>query len=134
MWVVGYLVAPALFSFVPDRQLAGEIAGKIFSTTSWLGLACATYLLVFMLLRFGVAALKRGVFWLVVLILLLTVASQFGVQPLIAKLKLEALPKDVMDSVFRDRFSTWHGIASMLYLIQSTLGLVLVLNSDRCRS
>ena len=37
-----------------------------------------------------------------------------------------ALPKEVMASVFRDRFAAWHGVASVLYLIQSGLGLLLV--------
>ncbi len=134
MWTIGYLVAPTLFAVLPDHQLAGMIAGHIFAVAGWLGMACATFLLVFMLARLGIDALKRGVFWLILLLLIFTVASQFGVQPLIAKLKLEALPRDVMDSVLRDRFSTWHGVASMLYLIQSMLGLLLVMNSDRCRS
>jgi hypothetical protein len=37
-----------------------------------------------------------------------------------------AMPKDVMASLFRDRFQTWHGISSAVYLIQSLLGLALV--------
>jgi hypothetical protein len=31
-----------------------------------------------------------------------------------------------MESVLRDRFMAWHGVASILYLIQSVLGLLLV--------
>lgn len=133
MWTIGYVVAPTLFATLSDHQLAGLIAGRIFSIGAWLGMVCATYLLIFMLLRLGTTAVKRWVFWLILLMLLFTVASQFGVQPLIAQLKLEALPRDVMDSVLRDRFATWHGIASMLYLIQSILGLLVLLNAERCR-
>ena len=36
------------------------------------------------------------------------------------------MPKDVMESLFRDRFATWHGISSVVYLIESLLGLALV--------
>ncbi len=38
----------------------------------------------------------------------------------------QALPAEVMESVFRDRFATWHGIASVLYLIECLLGVLLV--------
>jgi hypothetical protein len=31
-----------------------------------------------------------------------------------------------MESVFRDRFMTWHGVASVLYVIQCLFGLALV--------
>ena len=31
MWAIGYMVAPVLFSSLGDRQLAGLVAGKLFS-------------------------------------------------------------------------------------------------------
>lgn len=131
LWAIGYLVAPTLFATLSDRQLAGMIAGKLFVLIAWCGLACAVYLLVFMLLRVGSAVLKRGVFWLVLLMLMLTVVSLFGTQPLLAQLKAEALPREVMESVLRDRFATWHGISSILYLMQSLLGLLVVVSAGR---
>jgi hypothetical protein len=36
-----------------------------------------------------------------------------------------------MESLFRDRFVTWHGVASVLYLIQGVLGLLLVWRQGR---
>jgi hypothetical protein len=48
-----------------------------------------------------------------------------------AQLKADALPREVMESVLRDRFATWHGISSILYLMQSMLGLWLVVWSNR---
>jgi hypothetical protein len=36
-----------------------------------------------------------------------------------------------MESVLRDRFATWHGISSILYLVQSVLGLLLVVGGAR---
>ncbi len=53
-------------------------------------------------------------------------AGEFGVQTVMESLRAQALPKEVMESVLRDRFMTWHGVASVLYVIQSLLGLVLV--------
>jgi hypothetical protein len=107
------------------------LAGKLFSLIGWVGLGCAAYLLIFMLLRTGAAALKRWAFWLVLLMVVLTVASQFGIQPLMVQLKAEALPREVMESVLRDRFVTWHGISSILYLAQSLLGLLIVVGAGR---
>lgn len=131
LWAIGYLVAPTLFATLADRQLAGALAGKLFMLIGWVGLACAAYLLVFMILRAGSTVLKRGAFWLVLLMLALTAVSQFGIQPLMAQLKAEALPREVMESVLRDRFATWHGISSILYLLQSLLGLLLVAGAGR---
>jgi len=60
------------------------------------------------------------------IMLLLTLAAEFGVQPILASLRHQALPKEVVESVFRDRFAAWHGVASVLYVIQSVLGVLLV--------
>jgi len=67
----------------------------------------------------------------VVLMLVLGAVSLFGIQPLLAQLKADALPREVMESVLRNRFATWHGVSSILYLVQSVLGLLLVLSSRR---
>lgn len=131
LWAIGYLAAPVLFASLGDRQLAGMVAGKLFALIGWLGLGSAAYLLVFLLSRWGGQVFRRGLFWLVILMALLTAASQFGIQPLMAQLKADALPREVMESVLRDRFATWHGISSILYLGQSLLGLWLVVWSGR---
>lgn len=131
LWTIGYIVAPTLFTTLADRQLAAMLAGKLFVLIGWIGLAAAAYLLIFMLLRIGSVALKRWSFWLVLLMLGLTAASQFGIHPILAQLKADALPREVMESVMRDRFVAWHGIASILYLLQSVLGLLLVIGAGR---
>ena len=126
LWVVGYLVAPTLFYTLEDRALAGMLAGRMFSHIAWLGLVCGGGLLLFRLSRVGADALKQGFFWIVLIMLSLTAAQQFGIQPLMQQLKDQAMPKDVMESLFRDRFATWHGISSAVYLIESLLGLALL--------
>lgn len=131
MWAIGYLAAPVLFASLGDRQLAGMVAGKLFALIGWVGLGSAAYLLIFLLFRRGGQFFKSGVFWLAILMALLTAASLFGIQPLMAQLKADALPHEVMESVLRDRFATWHGISSILYLAQSLLGLWLVIWSGR---
>ncbi|HRF29185.1 MAG TPA: DUF4149 domain-containing protein [Azonexus sp.] len=131
MWAVGYIVAPVLFASLGERQLAGVVAGKLFALMGWIGLGAATYVVVFLLVRWGAQAFRRSVFWLVVCAALLVAAGQFGIQPLMVQLKADAFPRDVMESVMRDRFVAWHGISSILYLVQSLLGLWLVVWSDR---
>ncbi|MDP3714890.1 MAG: DUF4149 domain-containing protein, partial [Burkholderiales bacterium] len=70
---------------------------------------------------------RQAVLWMLLLMLALVCAGEFGVQPVMAALREVALPKQVMESVFRDRFATWHGVASGLYVIQSLLGVALVI-------
>ena len=131
LWAIGYMAAPVLFANLGDRQLAGMLAGKLFALIGWVGLGSGAWLLIFLGARWRGQVVKRAVFWLVVLMALMTSASQFGIQPLMAQLKLDAMPREVMESVLRDRFAAWHGISSILYLVQSLLGLWLVIWSGR---
>lgn len=131
LWAIGYMAAPVLFASLGDRQLAGLVAGKLFALIGWVGLASAVWLVVFLISRWGGQVFRRSAFWLVVVMALLTAASQFGIQPLMAQLKLDAMPREVMESVLRNRFATWHGVSSILYLVQSMLGLWLVMWSSR---
>lgn len=128
---IGYLAAPVLFASLNDRALAGEVAGKLFALIGWVGLAAGSYLSLFLIGRWRAAVFKRAAFWLVLLMLGMTAAQLFGIQPLMAQLKLDALPREVMESVLRDRFATWHGVASILYLMESLLGLWLVVWTER---
>jgi hypothetical protein len=127
LWAIGFLAAPTLFSALPgDKQMAGVLAGKMFTLMSYVGIASAFYLLIYALASQGVTALKQGLFWIALLMLLLVLAGHFGIQPILSSLKQQALPLDVMQSVFASRFKTWHGVASMAYLLESLLGLVLL--------
>ncbi len=126
LWAIGYLAAPALFYSLADKALAGLLAGKMFAWMAWVGIACAGYLLLYRLVSFGGAALKQAFFWIAAVMLLLTLAGHFGIQPILQGLKDQAASQDVMQSLVRDRFQAWHGISSALYLIQSLLGLALV--------
>jgi hypothetical protein len=131
LWAIGYLAAPTMFYHLQDHQLAGSLAGEMFKLVAYLGLISGLYLLIHRLSKFGTKALKQGFFWAVFFMLLLTLAGHFGIAPVIAQLKAQAMPSDVMNSVFADRFQTWHGVASIAYLIQSLLGLVLIFKATR---
>ncbi len=131
LWAIGYIAAPTLFHYLPDRALAGTLAGHLFAYVTYVGLGCGVYLLVSRLATVGLGAFRQGFFWIVILMLALALSGQFGVQPILAVLKEQALPRQVMESVLRDRFAVWHGVASILFLLQSVLGLALVLAHRR---
>ncbi len=126
LWVTGYSVAPALFATLQDRTLAGLVAGRLFSLLAWIGMACAAYLLIYRLARYRAGALRQALFWIVIVMLALTLAGEFGVQPVMAALKQQALPAPVMESALRDRFVLWHGVSSVIYLLESLLGAALI--------
>jgi uncharacterized membrane protein SirB2 len=128
LWTTG-ISAYVLFDSLQDKQLAGMLAGKLFNVVSYIGLGSAFYLLIQRLLQYGTAALKQAFFWAVLMMLLLVLAGHFGIQPILESLKSQALPADVMQSVFADRFRNWHGVASMAYLFECLLALVLVLKA-----
>ena len=131
LWATGYLAVPVLFYMQPDKQLAGMLAGQMFALVGYLGMICGAYLLVQRIALFGRAALRQSLFWIAAVMLLLTLTMQFGIQPVMADLKLQALPLDVMHSAFADRFKMLHGVSSIIYLIQSVLGVFLVIKTPR---
>lgn len=129
MWMTGYVVVPVLFKMLPDRQLAGMVAGQLFTLLAYIGIVCALYLIIYQLQQTGRTALRLASFRIAVAMLLLVLAGQFILQPIMAGLKLQAMPLDVMNSVYAAQFKTLHGIASILFLIQSLLGVGLVIVS-----
>ena len=128
LWATG-LSAYVLFDALQDKQLAGSLAGQLFTVVSYIGMASGFYLLIQRLLDYGTGALKQSFFWAVFVMLLLVLASHFGIQPILAQLKADAMPSDVMHSIFAGRFGKWHGIASVAYLVECLLGFVLVLKA-----
>ena len=127
MWVAGFVVAPLLFARLGDRVVAGVMAGKLFTAIAFIGIACAAYLIVYRAARFRLGCLKQGFFWTALVMLVLVLAGEFGVRPVMEALRTQALPAQVMESMLRDRFMTWHGVSSGLYVVQSLLGIALVI-------
>ena len=123
LWVTGFMMAPLLFAELDDRALAGTIAGSLFTLTSYVGLLCGSVLLLLNAVSF------RSLNWRAVVIagmLLLVVVGQFVITPLVADLRVQGLT----DSA---RFGQLHGLASILFLATSVLGLVLVAVGQKTR-
>ena len=131
LWAIGYLAVPVLFRAQPDKQLAGMLAGQMFTGLGYLGMLCGIYLLIQRIGVSGRAALRQPLFHVVVTMLLITLAIQFGIQPVMADLKAQALPLDVMHSTLADRFKVLHGVSSIAYLAESLLGIFLVIKAPR---
>ena len=128
LWLSG-LNAYLLFERLQDTQMAGMLAGQLFTAVSYIGMVSGAYLLIFRVFQFGTSAFKQAFFWAVLVMLLLVMAGHYGIQPILESLKNQALPSDVMQSVFADRFKTWHGVASVAYLIECLLAVVIVLKA-----
>lgn len=113
------MVAPALFANLEDRALAGSLAGTMFEIIAYIGLACGVLLLLFNQLR----CTGRRLNWRAVvlsLMILFVAAGQFLVAPMITELRTQGLTASA-------EFGRLHGMASVLYLLNSLLGLALVL-------
>ncbi|MDR2195588.1 MAG: DUF4149 domain-containing protein [Gallionellaceae bacterium] len=129
LWGVGYLAVPVLFGSLQDRMLAGAVAGKMFTAVAYVGIVCAVYLLAYRLALYRKAALRQSVFIIVAIMLALTLIGLCGIQPAIAEIKAQVAPGSVADSPLAGRFGMLHGMASMIYLLQSLLAAVLVVRA-----
>ena len=131
LWAIGYIAVSILFRAQPDKQLAGMLSGQMLTVVGYIGIVCGTYLLLYRLAISGKAAMRERVFWLVAAMLAITLLLQFGIYPLMADIKLQAQSPDVMHSASAPRFKMWHGISSIMYLVESLLGAALVIKSWR---
>ena len=129
LWTIGYLAAPTLFATLADRALAGSIAGSLFRVEAWVSLACGLSLLALLFADRGFAK-RRACIVLVVLMLVCLSVGYFGLQPFMAALKETAVSNGgMMTEAARARFGMLHGVASVIYLVESLLAVVLVLKS-----
>ena len=127
LWAIGYVAVSVLFRAQPDKQLAGMLSGQMLTVVSYIGIVCGAYLLLYLLAISGKTAVREWVFWLVAAMLAITLLLQFGIYPLMADIKLQAQSPDVMQSALASRFKMWHGISSVLYLLESLFGMALVI-------
>ncbi|AMP09656.1 hypothetical protein CAter282_1885 [Collimonas arenae] len=130
LWTIGGLVAPVLFTTLPDRVLAGTIAGNLFRIEAWLAVVCG--LLLIMLFSYRThddsAPLRKTLLRLTLLMLVCNVLGYFCLQPFMASLReAAALTGGVMSDGARTQFGILHGASSGIYLIQGLLGVGLIL-------
>lgn len=128
LWVgsllaIGYLAVPILFSALDDRMLAGQLAGRMFTVVSLLGLVCAPLLMAVTAKNYQANARVRRLIMLAVMLALVLV-GEFVLQPMMAVLKAQGI---AAGSEAAGQFARLHGVSSILYMINSLLGLGLVI-------
>lgn len=128
LWISGYLVAPLLFTSLDDRQVAGQIAGQIFQIMNYIGLVVGSFLLITVVLNSGERRLKEWRTWSLTVMLLLILIAAFIIQPIMQELKLQGIAGGTAQAA---QFGRLHGISSIMFLINSVLGLLLVANGVR---
>ena len=134
LWVgslltVGYLVAPAIFSTMTDRQAAGMVAGSIFKLEAYLSvIVCIGLMVLSNLLVNRDLHQFRIIRWLLLAMLLCSIAVAFIFIPWMNALRDHALAQGmpVMLSPSAIVFGRLHGASSILFMIQSILGIFLV--------
>lgn len=127
MWVIGYLAVPILFAALDERMLAGMLAGKMFTAMSYIGLGVGAVLLL-LALQGTSRPLTLWRVRLLPLMLLLVAVGEFGLQPMMAELKESGL---LEGSDAAARFGMLHGVASIIYLLNSLFGLALLVLYSR---
>ncbi len=135
LWTIGYIVAPTLFATLEDRALAGSIAGRLFRVEAWLSIVCGSLLLL-LVMRAGQAfdaRQRKHMLFVIVGMVLCALISHFGIQPYLAALRETAGAGGVMSADIQARFGQLHGISSGIYMVQSVLGVLLVLKLHHAR-
>jgi len=131
LWMTGLVIAPVLFRNY-ERMVAGEIAGRLFGAVSWLGLLGGAVLLALAVTRVRQQVWRDWRAGVLMVMLVVTVIGEFGLAARMRELKeLMALPP--VAPAVTSEFGRLHGIASLLFLANSTLGLVLVIFGIRPR-
>jgi len=125
LWLTGLVVAPVLFRNY-ERMLAGDIAGRLFGAVSLLGMACGALLLAFAAARTRQRVWRDWRVGVLVVMLAITIIGELGLATRMRELKELMILPPVAPAVLSE-FGRLHGIASLLFLANSALGLVLVI-------
>jgi hypothetical protein len=94
IWAIGLIVTPLLFHALAIAPRRACLPASSLRAATYIGLGCGVFLLLFRLARFGAQAFGQLFFWSVLLMMALAAAGHFGVQPIMASLKQQALPSE----------------------------------------
>ena len=121
MWAIGYIVTPVLFQML-DKPVAGNVAGQLFTIISYVGLFSSVALIISIVVKQGFNSKHWQLLTLIVMFVIVVI-GQFALQPMMAELKEVGLTE-----ANRPEFGRLHGMASVLFLINSLAGLALVVS------
>ena len=131
LWVGGLwsmlMVTTILFNKVPSSYIAGVIANDMFAFMNLFGMFSSGFLLTFGFRKENLSFIRTITFWLLIIMLSITIISYFGINPILENFRENSISKEIIESVFVSRYSTWHGIANTAFLIECFLGIFLIL-------
>lgn len=116
LWTVCFVVAPQLFSTLPDRHLAGQMAARLFHIETWLGVVVGIALIAIFAAR-NVFATSKAILWLI----LLTAAAPLASELILGPMMDAARAADDMR-----RFGMLHGVSAVLFFTACLSALALV--------
>lgn len=134
LWVgsfitIGFMVVPVLFSTLGDRQVAGMVAAHLFKLNAYIGVGISAFLMVMAnhLVRSNHQS-YRPIRLILLGLLTCTIGAAFIIIPWMNSLRDQALylGLSIRESTHATLFNRLHGVSSVLFLIQSLLGLMLV--------
>lgn len=125
LWITG-LWAYVIFKTSADQQAAGDLVAQIFNIMTHIGIYAGVFLLCMRFFKNGFQALNQTYFWAIVAILSLVIAEIYGIKPQIEEVRRAAGGVDVMSSPYADSFKMWHAVASVVYMVECVLGVVVV--------
>lgn len=131
LWSTGFVLAPVLFSSFEPMQ-AGDIAGRLFQAMSWLGMACGSALLGLAIARAGSGVWRDWRAWVLAGMLLIAVFGEFALAARMREIKL-AMPHGAEGGDLWTEFRHLHAVSGTLFVLESVLGLLLVVRGTRPR-
>jgi hypothetical protein len=111
LWTVCGVVAPSLFNVLPDRHLAGQVAGYFFALESWLGLALGS---IAWLLMKRIAKATHTDYALLLATIIAPLISEVGLRPMMDTARAAS---DM------SRFGVLHGVSALLFAIACVTSL-----------
>jgi uncharacterized membrane protein len=127
MLVVGYIVVPVLFRTLEDRMLAGDIAGQLFSILSKVGLGCGLILLSVAIVRSSGDWYRVWQIWILLAMMSIILIGEYGLTPAMQAIKQSAGVALEKGTEAYQQFARLHGFSSVLFLVNSLLGIVLAI-------
>ncbi|WP_041366587.1 DUF4149 domain-containing protein [Methylophaga frappieri] len=128
IWALGYLAVPLAFASL-EVQIAAAYAARLFYAVNIIGLVSGSMLILGRLFMDKQVFKRSWRFWILLLMLGLTLFFMAYLQPEMAQIKEVAGWRD--DDTLLASFQTLHRISENLYLMLSVLGLILVLTADK---
>ena len=122
MWFSGYVAAPVLFEML-DRSTAGLVAGQLFMVMSYIGIFSALFLLLGQKVRPADGPSRGYRSWILLIMLVIIIIGQFVITPMMQEIKQAGYQAGSVEAA---SFAKLHGFSSILFLINSILGLILV--------